>query len=345
MCSFLRLLSVFCMLGCSFMSGRAQTEVVVNRQVSFDRSVPAGNYSGIARIHDDIYAVVSDKSSYDGFYMFRISIDSLSGTIYKVTNLGFKCSSTSNRDAEGVAYLPDRNTVVIAGEADNTINEYNLDGHLTGRSLKLPAAAGNYGYESLTFDNRSHTLWTCTESSLSQDSILTRLSGGSVVVRLRTFGEDMCQKKQYFYKIDAPVVRGRMRNYAHGVSEILSLDDGRLLVLEREFAIPKAILGASATCKIYEIKPSEDYAINADKGVDDSCLPKKVDFLPKRLVCEWTTRLGLFNHSVANYEGTCLGPKLKNGVQVVILVADSQNRAGGILKDWFKTILLPQNSK
>ena len=45
------------------------------RQRSFQKSVPAGNYSGITWLGDDRYAVVSDKSSTDGFFVFRIDID------------------------------------------------------------------------------------------------------------------------------------------------------------------------------------------------------------------------------------------------------------------------------
>ena len=44
--------------------------------------------------------------------------------------------------------------------------------------------------------------------------------------------------------------------------------------------------------------------------------------------------------SFANYEGMCLGPKLKNGDQVVILLSDSQDQYAGVLKDWFKTVVV-----
>ena len=36
----------------------------------------------------------------------------------------------------------------------------------------------------------------------------------------------------------------------------------------------------------------------------------------------------------------CLGPVLPDGGRVLILVADSQAGYKGILKDWFKTIVL-----
>ena len=56
--------------------------------------------------------------------------------------------------------------------------------------------------------------------------------------------------------------------------------------------------------------------------------------LQKHLVAEWTTAVGLLDLSIANYEGMCLGPRLHDGRQVVVLTADSQNQYAGILPDW-----------
>jgi len=63
-------------------------------------------------------------------------------------------------------------------------------------------------------------------------------------------------------------------------------------------------------------------------------------FLKKRLLTEWKTGLSLSKRSFANYEGMCLGPMLEDGSQVVILLSDSQDQYAGVLKDWFKTIVI-----
>ena len=42
----------------------------------------------------------------------------------------------------------------------------------------------------------------------------------------------------------------------------------------------------------------------------------------------------------ANFEGLCAGPKLSDGRQVLLLVADSQNQYRGVFRDWFKTIVI-----
>ena len=58
------------------------------------------------------------------------------------------------------------------------------------------------------------------------------------------------------------------------------------------------------------------------------------------IVTGWRTVLGASESGIANYEGMCLGPKLPDGRQVIILCADSQGRYMGVLHDWFRTIVL-----
>lgn len=120
-----------------------------------------------------------------------------------------------------------------------------------------------------------------------------------------------------------------------GVSEVATLDNGRLLILEREFFVPKAKLGAFVQCKLYEITPSKEYEIPLDGEINE-----QTKILPKRLIHSFKTKLQLFKNSIANYEGMCVGPKLKDGSTVLILVSDSQNQYAGVLKDWFKTIVI-----
>ena len=55
---------------------------------------------------------------------------------------------------------------------------------------------------------------------------------------------------------------------------------------------------------------------------------------------EFKTRLSLFCYRLANYEGMCLGPRLKDGSRVLLLVSDSQNQYGGVLKDYFRTVVI-----
>ena len=219
----------------------------------------------------------------------------------------------------------------------------------------------NYNFESLAFDSVRQYLWTIPESTLRKDGQpATPQNGLANQLRLMRYdwgkikenrnkennGKEDCSEQEsskkasrymtaYAYQMDQPSTRKKADIYVMGVSELCALPDGQLLVLEREAFIPKIKIGAFCKCKLYQINPlnSEEFALKEKFSSD-------TPFLKKRLLAEWRTGLSLSKRSFANYEGMCLGPKLKDGSQVVILLSDSQDQYAGVLKDWFKTIVI-----
>ncbi len=305
----------------------AQITAKQNAQHCFPDSIPSGNYSGITWLGGDMYAIVSDKSEEDGFFIFEIKTDSISGEIISARNLGFKSSEQSNRDGEGIAYNPHTNTIFISGEADNIIKEYDINGNLTGRSisptpfyLHLP---GNLGLEALSYNANTHTLWTCNES-------------GNVYIQ--SYDDELKPKATYRYSIDNPVAEAsKAELYAHGIGAICALDSGDLLLLERELYVPQNKIGAFVNCKLFYCKPDTSKLItdaNEQNANNDSFI------LEKKLLTSWRTSLTILGRSFANYEGMCIGPELKDRSRVILLVADSQNQYRHVLKDWFKSIKL-----
>lgn len=339
MCNY-KLLSLILLI-CIFNTVNAQTKFIREcRQREFRRTVPAGNYSGIAHIVDDKYAVVSDKSPNDGFYVFTIKVDSVTGELIDVKNDGFRGDSLCCGDCEGIAYCPNTSTFFISREADASIVEYDYDGKLTGRRLNVPHiyknGMGNYGFESLAYDVQAGLFWTISESTLSCDGEqATSLNGVSNKLRLQSFDIDLQPKAQYAYLMDSPTAHSKSSEYAMGVSEVVALGNGSLLVLEREFFVPNSKIGAFVRCNLYEVVPKDEYAITEDEALTDGTM-----FLPKHLICSFVTKFKLFDRSIANYEGMCLGPTLVDGSKTVILVSDSQNQYARVLKDWFKTIVI-----
>lgn len=292
-------------------------QVEMLNQQTFTSSVPAGNYSGIVNIKDDLYAVVSDKCPTDGFFIFKIDIDSITGKIRSVKNEGFRSSGFLNMDEEGITYRNADSTIYICSESNNKILQYNLDGRYTGKEISVPKnlkekCSAKYGLESLSYNKNTHEFWTANEN------------GEILIVG---FDDNLGVIDEYHYKMDNPMCADRpASNYAYGVSELLAMNDSSLLVLEREFYVPKNKLGAFVMCKLYRVNPTKRIA--------------KTDNLDKILICKWKKSLSLFNYSIANYEGMCLGPCLKDGRRTIILISDSQNQYAGILKDWFKVIIL-----
>ena len=154
-------------------------------------------------------------------------------------------------------------------------------------------------------------------------------------LRLQSFDEDFMPQAQFAYLMDKPISHKSASNYAMGVPAVTALDDGKLLVLEREFLVTSGKLGSFVSNKIYCVDP-----LSADSILSNAPLQAASPYLQKTLIAKWKTSLTLFRQDLANYEGMCLGPKLSDGSQVLILCADSQNQYGGVLRDWFRTIVI-----
>ena len=373
------ILTIF--LAFSLLAGAKDWKVVrENPQKAFPKTVAAGNYSGIAHLHDDIYAVVSDKSDSALYFNFRIQVNPKTGELEQVENLGFteRTDGTLNDgkpwlglekgfDHEAIVKVSD-STLVIASEGYCRLKEFSIlptsaDAAKVGYPQNLwesrwPSSDfyPNYNFESLAFDSVHQYLWTIPESTFRKDGQpatpqnglanrlrLMRLNWGKMKEdsNKEEYSEQVNSKKDsrymmtYAYQMDQPSTHKKADIYVMGVSELCALPDGQLLVLEREAFIPKIKIGAFCKCKLYQINPlnSEEFALKEKFSSD-------TPFLKKRLLAEWKTGLSLSKRSFANYEGMCLGPKLEDGSQVVILLSDSQDQYAGVLKDWFKTIVI-----
>ena len=373
------ILTIF--LAFSLLAGAQDWKVVrENSQKAFPNTVAAGNYSGIAHLYDDIYAVVSDKSDSALYFNFRIQVNPKTGELEQVENLGFteRTDGTLNDgkpwlglekgfDHEAIVKVSD-STLVIASEGYCRLKEYPIlpisaDTAKVGYRQNLwesrwPSSDfyPNYNFESLAFDSVHQYLWTIPEITLRKDGQpatpqnglanqlrLMRLNWGKMKEdsNKEECSEQESSKKDfrymmtYAYQMDQPSTHKKADIYVMGVSELCALPDGQLLVLEREAFIPKIKIGAFCKCKLYLINPlnSEEFSMKEKFSSD-------TPFLKKNLLVEWKTGLSLSKRSFANYEGMCLGPKLEDGSQVIILLSDSQDQYAGVLKDWFKTIVI-----
>ena len=180
----------------------------------------------------------------------------------------------------------------------------------------------NKGFEALTYNAKTHLFWTTTEGPLLEDEDL--------LLRLQSFGEDLNPAARYAYRMDAPAVSAQKKAdasaYVHGVPALAALDDGSLIVLEREVFVPgggiKGKLDDSfTTTKLFLVKPGSD---------KDGVLQKRL------LTCFDTSALSNF----ANYEGMCTGPRLPDGRQTLLLIPDSQDGASGLTQEYIKVFAI-----
>lgn len=295
-------------------------------------SVPSGQYSGIAYIGGSRYAVVHDKLAGGGIVFFDIVLDE-NGAVTSVTAEtaeGTGASSESGLDGEGIAYVPGTpGRLYVSSEATQSVREYDLDGYPTGAAFSVPSdmlsgkITSNNGFEALTYNDVRKRFWTITEAPLLKDATLGR------VLRLQGFDSSFEPAERFLYRMDEPSKSSSesaaASSYVFGVPALAALDDGRVLVLEREVYVPNGstlekALNSFTKVRIYSVNPGTD-----PSGV-----------LRKSLVCSFSTSA----LNLGNFEGMCVGPALADGSTVLVLVADSQGGSGGLTKEYVKTIII-----
>nr|MBP7471360.1 esterase-like activity of phytase family protein [Prevotella sp.] len=321
--------------------GYAQISVVrVNEQVCFPSSVPCGNYSGIVNLHNDVYAVINDKSDSTLWFRFKIEIDSVTGQIRKASCLG-PGAITTERNLDGEAITKVGNSLYLTSESLNRIKKYPIleNGSRLGNDSITNCEytfsnvfQNNYGLESLTYDTHRHLLWTAPENTPTGWN--NTYKGENNIIPLIAFDENLNEVGFINYSMDAPEAP-KSETYAMGVSELCSIGDNKLLVLERELYVAKMKIGSFVQNKIFYVDVSDYNKAKCNLRKKDN-----TEIVNKRKIYQWRTKLNITSRSFANYEGMCVGPKLKDGSLVIILVADSQNQYAGALKDWFKTIVI-----
>lgn len=318
-------------------------------------SIAPGNYSGITNIDDKVYAIVDDKCRVDGFKLLTLDIDSVSGKIRDAELIepsGMRDrranGSAVYRDCEGVAYFPTCRSIFVSGEEDQRIMEYTIDGWPTGRELPIPAImqrskiTRNLGFEALTYNAVQHRFWTTTESTLPADGAQSSAKNPDVVNQLRfvSFDDSLQVASSYLYAMDKPHGHKAKGTSIHGVPSLVALDDGRIIVMEREGYFPKKNYGSWVKIKLYVVNPAEETPFELNRSMSEA---SDNMFMKKELLATFTTHLRLFCMNLSNYEGMCLGPKLADGRQTLILIADSQNGKGNSLyhiKDHVRIIIL-----
>lgn len=294
-----------------------------------------GNYSAITPVEENVYAIVDDKDATDGYKLLQLQFDDskakvLSAQLIEPEGMAQRRSEGTGRkrDCEGACFFPAAGTVFVSGETYQDILEYDRMGNPTGRQLSVPESmsrqciAHNRGFESLTYNAVQHRFWTTTEGCLLADS------SSHVRLRLLSFDDELQPSLSYVYQMDDPIKKKSSPNSAHGVASMLALDNGKLLVLEREAYSPKWKVGAFVNHKIYVVDLAQVKPVSLAQPMSQVTDEQVVR---KTLLVEFKTRLNVFRRNLANFEGMCLGPRLADGRQTLLLIADSQEGKGNAL--------------
>lgn len=284
---------------------------------------PAGcpeGLSGITWRGGDSYYAVDDHGG--RLCPMTISVDRATGAI---TNLAVGAAGVlkGGGDLEGVAFDAARGTVWASDEADATIREFPAAGGAALRAVPVPAVQKacrfNYSLESLALRDGGREMWSCNEEALPADGDLASAATGSVV-RLMKFvrsspAADWALAGSWAYWTD-PFGGAAYRNYSRsGVSDLLCLPDGTLLVLERELSVKS--LFPTFRCRIYRVGFGGATEISGLKSLKGAAVT------PVRKTLLFGQHTGF-----SMYEGLCLGPVLNDGSRSLIMISDGDDGAG-----------------
>jgi len=169
-------------------------------------------------------------------------------------------------------------------------------------------------FEGLSFANNYKNLFVNVEEPLYEDGPRAGLNDSTGWIRIIKY--DLKTKKplaQYAYQID-PVAYPANPQGAfkiNGIPDILVLNDHQLLVIERSFSTGRK----PCTIKVYLAD------LNGAEDVSNIPSLKNTSFHPitKRLLLNMDS-LGIY---IDNIEGVTFGPKLSNGHQSLVFVADN----------------------
>lgn len=274
------------------------------------QSFPIAGLSGIYckeyNQQSNTFMAVMDNSN----KLIRFSVTvGLDGAITSTTmSSGFALAES--RDFEGLTNFWG-GTAFLADEGTPAIRAYFLNTGGAALTLQTPAVFSNirpnFGFESLTYVDFGGPLWTANEEALTVDGPASSASNGTVVrlLRYNFVGNTFVPGVQFAY-ITEPWHGAAISGARSGVSDMLSLPDGRMLLLERSFAFN---LGGFFQSRIYEL----DFTGATDVSALPGLIGQSYTPVAKHL---------LYQGDQQNLEGLTLGPQVGNGRYSLIGIVD-----------------------
>ncbi len=267
--------------------------------------------------------------------VMMVAVDTLrqpNGTIYPSA----KQNPAHTPDPEAMRYDPLRKRLIWTSEGERiirgndtilqnpSINIISLNGRYRD-SFRLPAnlrmqaiekgPRQNGVLEGMSFDHNYQTLYVNVEEPLYEDGPRAGLTDNQAWIRIYRF--DARTRKntvQYAYRLDPVAYPTTPANafMVNGVPDILSLGGNKMIVMERSFSTGRL----PCTIKLYltDLGKAGDIRNNPSLRQTPPAKP-----LTKQLLLNMDS-LGIY---VDNVEGMTLGPRLPNGHQTLILVADN----------------------
>lgn len=327
-----------------------ETKIAANEKF---HKTEIGGLSGIA-FHDGELQAISDDKGKNGeprFYRFELKITKSSISLIPKEVIFFKGFSQKSPylDVEALVRLSSGD-IIISSENNNdrkpremprllVLNSQGLfKSEITIPEKYLPEALGqqkkglhnNFGFEGLTQTPDEKFLMAMNEAPLMTDLP----QGGTELIathaqwlRLLIFNaqSNYSAIAEYAYQVDALAKDDQKGSEVfRGVSEILSLDEKKILVLERGVRLTSRGLAPTGAIYLADLSAAQDvsHVANLSEHAVKAISKKKLVDFEKDLSKE---RAAV---AVENFEGLAWGPTLPNGKKSLLVISDNNFAKG-----------------
>jgi predicted extracellular nuclease len=298
-----------------------------------------GGLSGLAYDPgcDLFYAISDDRGRFGPprFYTLSIGFDGVTAAVEVLSSTALRGADgevydRGDLDSEGLSLHPGGSLFVCTEGVPHRgipplVGRFSLDGRML-EEIPLPShylsdvdggrgVRNNLGFEGIAITPGGDRIVLAGENALLQDGPAADLGVGSparILLIDITTGDTAAE---YLYEVGAVPDEPRPATgfRTNGVSEILALDDHRLLVVERSFSA-----GIGNRVRLYLVDLEGATNIRNLDSIRDADGPKPVP-VRKVLVAD----LADFGIAPDNLEGMALGPTLEDGRRLLVMVADN----------------------
>ncbi|WP_035716003.1 esterase-like activity of phytase family protein [Christiangramia echinicola] len=310
-------------------------EYVLPSDIEIENTI-VGGLSGID-YQNGKYYLVSDQSSNPRIYIANIDLDENKIQNFEIEQLITVKKSNEFKDKvldlEAIRYNRQKGDFIVTSEGliddgkdpgiysisilGETYNSFSIPEYFKAKDEQKPR--NNGVFEGITESSDKKAYWVAMESPLEKDGSKPKIFPSRAHIRITKFDKlTGLPLKQFAYKLDG-IAKLPINYFAvNGATEILAYAQDKFLILERSYSAGYGSHGN--TVKIFEVDASQatnTLELDELKGQDYKIADKKLLFNFK------SVKKQLTNEIIDNIEGMCLGPKLENGKQSLILVSDN----------------------
>lgn len=309
-----------------------------------------GGLSGMIWSKDSLYAVSDDKgrNGEPRFYEFDLKIKNKTisltpKAVHFIKGLPAENNKIPGLDLEGMVLLPNLDFLISSEGNSNAkpremprIFRTDTKGHwksdLPIPEKYLPEPIGqqkkgtqnNGAFEGLTASTDAKLVYVSTEIPLSQDHYeMEEIKGPWIrIIKYEDKTGQLAYKPvtEYAYRVDGLKDSKQGKEIFRGVSEILALNENKLLVVERGLKIsPKTLTMSAITLYVADLSTGSDVKslekLEAGKFTEVS-KTKLIDF-------ETDLAKELGSKDIENFEALSFGPQLPDGRKSLLIMSDN----------------------